>query len=150
MISKPSDIAFYASVARRAAHRSHAERSKVGAVVVNDDHVMAVGYNGTPSGWDNCCELSHDIDGINRVMTKPEVIHAELNALFKFIRSGLSAKNTTMFITLSPCIECAKAIHLAGVSKVYYMEEYRLTDGIDFLKKSDVQIEKLMLDDASS
>lgn len=141
---KQKDLEFYASVALRAAERSQAERSKVGAVVVNDDHIMATGYNGTPAGWDNCCEIK--TEDMSYSITKSEVIHAELNALFKFIRSGLSAKDTTMFITLSPCLECAKSIHLAGVKKVYYLDEYRLKDGIDFLTKAGIQVEKLEID----
>lgn len=134
-----NDAKFYMDVAIRAAERSKAVRMKVGAVVVSIDHVMAVGYNGTPKGWDNCCE---NTTGDGSLVTKPETIHAELNALFKFLNNGVSTKGATMFMTLSPCTECAKAIHLSGITNVYYGELYRDTSGVDLLMKSNVKVEQ--------
>ncbi len=139
MISQ-DDIDFYMDVARRAAERSKAVRLKVGAVVVSTDRVMAVGYNGTPKGWDNCCETTLD-DG--SLVTKPEVIHAEMNALFKFLNNGVSTKGATMFMTLSPCIECAKALHLANLTAVYYLEDYRTQAGVEFLRRNGCEVRKL-------
>lgn len=130
-----ADKAFYRDMAARAAVRSVANRLKVGAVIVSVDHINAVGYNGTPAGWDNACE---DEDGV----TKPETIHAEMNALAKFQNSGLSPKGSTMFITHAPCIECSKAMFLAGVRQVFYAEEYRSTTGVEFLRKAKVHIQR--------
>ncbi len=133
---KPDDITLYMDFAERAAKRSKANRLKVGAVLVSPDDVMAMGYNGTPKGWCNDCE---DENG----NTKPEVIHAEINGLFKFLRNGISTKGASMFITHSPCTECAKAIHLSGVSNLYYRHVYRSVAGIDLLKKMNVEVVQL-------
>lgn len=133
---KDKDVLLYSFFAKEAAKRSHAKRLKVGAVLVNEEDVMVIGYNGTPKDWDNNCETEQNT-------TKPEVIHAEMNAMFKFMRSGLSTENTTLFMTHSPCIECAKAIHLAKVKVLYYFQEYRSLEGMDFLKKSGVTIIKI-------
>lgn len=130
---KPADIELYMDFAERAALRSKANRLKVGAVLVSPDDVIAMGYNGTPKGWCNDCE---DAEG----KTKPEVIHAEVNGLFKFLRNGISTKGASMFITHAPCIECAKSIHLSGVENLYYKHVYRSTDGVDFLAKTDVNV----------
>ncbi len=135
IVISDKDRTFYLDVAHRAAQRSVAERLQVGAVIVSVDHVNAVGYNGTPAGWDNDCE---DADGL----TKPEVIHAEMNALAKFQNSGLSPKGSTMFITHAPCIECSKAMFLAGVRAVYYAKDYRSMTGPEFLRKAKIDVIK--------
>jgi len=115
---------------------SSCERLQVGCVIVKDDTIIGIGYNGTPKGDDNCCE---DDNGY----TKPDVIHAEINALMKVARSTNSTENSSIFITHSPCIECAKAIKQAGISSVYYKNTYRSDDGINFLKTRGVAIIKI-------
>lgn len=133
------DIIFYMDVARLAANRSKAVRLKVGAVVVSTDRVMAIGYNGTPRGWDNCCE---DVTEDGSLVTKRETIHAELNALFKFLNNGVSTKGASIFLTHAPCIECAKALHLSGISNLYYEEAYRDRSGIELLMELGVVVAK--------
>lgn len=115
---------------------SSAKRLKVGAVVVKDNRIISIGYNGTPSGWDNCCE---DEDG----KTKPEVIHAEANAITKLASSNESGKDAEMFITHAPCMECSKLIYGAGIRSVYYRNQYRDDSGIAFLRSCGVSIESL-------
>ena len=115
---------------------SSAKRLQVGAIVVKDNRIISIGYNGTPSGWDNCCE-----DENNK--TKPEVIHAESNAVAKLAKSHESGENSEMYVTHAPCIECAKQIYSAGITKVYFKETYRTTDGIEFLQKCRVEVEQL-------
>jgi dCMP deaminase len=139
MISQ-DEISFYRDVAFRTATRSKARRLKVGAVLVSTDRIMGIGYNGTPAGWDNNCEDELD-DG--SLVTKPEVIHAEMNALFKFLANGISAKGASLFLTLAPCIECAKALHLANVAEVFYCEEYRSTAGTDFLRQVGMPVTQI-------
>lgn len=112
---------------------SHCERRKVGCIIVND-HNFVYGYNGTPEGWDNCCEEDD--------VTKEEVLHAESNALSKIAKSPISSEGASLFVTLSPCLHCAKMIHQAGIKEVYYKEEYRITDGIEFLKKCGIIVEQ--------
>ena len=139
MIISDQDIEYYLQVAKLTALRSRAKRLKVGAVLVNSDRVMAVGYNGTPAGWDNECEL-HTPTGL---ITKPEVIHGELNALFKFVNNGISTTGTTMFLTHSPCIDCARALYLAKLHAIYYLVDYRSGDGVEFLRKAGISVEQL-------
>ena len=115
---------------------STAKRLQVGAIVVKDNRIISIGYNGMPSGWDNCCE-----DENNK--TKPEVIHAEANAVAKLAKSHESGENSEMYVTHAPCIECAKQIYSAGITKVYFKEKYRSEDGIEFLKKCRVEVEQL-------
>lgn len=126
----------YMDVAERFAQLSHARRLQVGAIVVKDDRIISIGYNGMPSGWDNECE-----DENNK--TKPQVLHAESNAITKLAKSHESGDKSTMFCTHSPCIECAKLIFQTGVNTLYYRSDYRSTEGIDFLKASGVTVEKL-------
>lgn len=114
---------------------SHCERKKVGCVIVKDGTVIAIGYNGTPSGEDNCCEINN--------VTKPEVIHAEDNALRKLTKSSESAKGAVMFVTTAPCKLCASRIIDAGIEKVYFVDMYRNADGIEYLKKRNFPIEQL-------
>ena len=129
----------YMDTAKRFAELSRARRKKVGAIIVKDDRILSIGYNGTPSGWDNDCE--YEIDG--EYVTKREVLHAEANALAKLTKSTENSTNAMMFVTLSPCFECSKNIYSAGISKVYYSEEYRDISGIKFLEQCGVIVEKI-------
>ena len=124
---------------------SYAKRLKVGAIITKDDRVISIGYNGTPAGWDNNCEDESrypDTEGIT-LKTKPEVLHAEANAIGKLARSSESGINATMYLTHSPCFDCAKLIHVAGINKVFYRTQYRNTDGIEFLNKCNIEVEKI-------
>jgi dCMP deaminase len=136
---------------------SYAKRLKVGAIITKDDRVISIGYNGTPAGWDNDCEdviretFTYVIDKGGEeyegatvgLKTKPEVIHAESNAIGKLARSSESGDGATMYITHAPCFDCAKLIHVAGIKKVFYREAYRSTEGIEFLNKSNIEVEKI-------
>ncbi len=121
---------------------SSAVRLHVGAIVVKDDRIISIGYNGMPSGWDNNCEDYHGLDfnGNPTLVTKPEVLHAETNAIAKLAKSNESGLGATMFITHAPCLDCAKLIYQSGISSVLYRNSYRNTDGVTFLEKSGVQI----------
>ena len=127
------------------AELSSAIKLKVGAVVVKDDRIISLGYNGTPTGWDNVCELEiiNFQDGSVQLKTKSEVIHAEMNALMKLASSTESGKGAAIFITHSPCMECAKGIYQTGITEVYYTDAYRNVDGIEFLQKCGITVEKL-------
>lgn len=129
-------------VAKRFAQLSYAKRLNVGAVIVKDDRIIAYGYNGTPAGWDNECEICTSIDDVGNptLITKPEVLHAESNAIAKLARSTESGNEATLFVTHSPCLECAKLIYQSGIKTVYFGEHYRNTDGIDFLQASKVGV----------
>jgi len=132
-------------VAKRFSQLSYAVRLQVGAVIVKDDRIIAYGYNGTPSGWDNTCEDLIRIDDVGSpvLKTKPEVLHAESNAIAKLAKSPESGDGATIFITHSPCIECSKLIYQSGIKRVYFGEQYRNTDGIDFLKASKIDVVKV-------
>ena len=142
---KPKFIDAYMDVAERFAQLSSATRLQVGAIVVKDDRIISIGYNGMPSGWDNCCEdvVREDEVGFQVTKTKPEVLHAESNAVAKLAKSSESGLGATIFVTHSPCIDCAKLIYQSGISNVYYKIGYRNEDGINFLKKSNVEITKI-------
>lgn len=128
-------------VTERFAKLSSAKRLQVGAIVVKDDRIISIGYNGMPSGWDNNCEEYIQLsDDTITTKTKPEVIHAEQNCLYKLAKSNESGKDATLFITHAPCIECSKGIYTSGISQVYYRNSYRDTQGIDFLEKCGVEI----------
>ena len=114
------------------AENSYCQRRKVGAIIVKDQMIISDGYNGTPSGFENVCE---DEAGA----TKPYVLHAEANAITKVARSNNSSDGATMYVTSSPCMECAKLIIQAGVKRVVYNEQYRLTDGIDLLRRAGIE-----------
>jgi dCMP deaminase len=133
--------------AQRVAQLSYARRLNVGAVVVKDDTVISYGYNGMPASWDNNCEyeviVEDDDDYITELKTKPEVLHAESNAIAKLARSNNSGLDADIFITHSPCIECAKLIYQSGIRRVFYGENYRDNAGIDFLEKSGVTVTKV-------
>jgi dCMP deaminase len=126
----------FMDTAERFAQLSSAKRLQVGAVVVRDQRIVSIGYNGTPAGWTNQCEGD---DG----KTKDEVIHAEANAVAKLARDGESGLGTDLFCTHAPCIQCAKIVYGAGIKKVYYRESYRDTAGLDFLKKCNIEIEQV-------
>ena len=115
------------------AENSYCKRRQVGALIVKDKMIISDGYNGTPVGFENVCE---DEDGI----TKPYVLHAEANAITKIARSGNSSEGATMYVTASPCIECAKLIIQAGIKRVVYAEKYRLEDGLDLLRRAGVEL----------
>ena len=139
---KQKFIEAYMDVAERFAQLSSAQRLQVGAIVVKDDRIISIGYNGMPAGWDNCCEEWNGEDdwGNTILKSKPEVLHAESNAIAKLAKSPESGEGASIFITHSPCIDCAKLIYQSGIATVYYKNEYRSTQGIDFLNKSDVEV----------
>ena len=124
---------------------SSAKRLRVGCVVIKDNTIIGIGYNGMPSGWSNECEeiLELHDDGGHITRTKPEVLHAETNSLAKIARSTNSSDGATMFITHAPCLECAKLIHQAGINSVYYRNTYRDELGINFLKKCAIEVQKI-------
>lgn len=134
----------FMDTADRFAQLSSAVRLKVGAVVVKDNRITSIGYNGTPSGWDNNCEeIVYRIAEEPTTKTKPEVIHAEANAIAKLASSSESGKGADMFVTHAPCIDCAKMIYGAGIRKVFYRHSYRDTSGLDFLGKCNIEIERV-------
>ena len=121
------------------AENSYCERRKVGALIVKDKMIISDGYNGTPSGFENVCEDENNV-------TKPYVLHAEANAITKIARSNNNSEGATLYVTASPCIECAKLIIQAGIKRVVYGEKYRLTDGIDLLERAGVKVEYLPIE----
>ena len=140
---KQKFIDYFMDVAIGASNLSHAQRRKTGCVIVKDRNILAFGYNGTPEGYDNSCEYTTwDVFGVPKLVTKPEVLHAEENAIAKIARSTQSSDGSTAFITLSPCINCAKLLKNAGVTTVIYKDDYRIMDGVEFLKKCGVQVIK--------
>lgn len=124
----------YLKIAKEWAQLSYFQRKKVGAIIVKDRMIISDGYNGTPSGFENICE---DEDGY----TKWYVLHAEANAILKVARSTQTCNGATLYITLSPCKECSKLIHQAGITRVVYHQDYKDTSGIDFLKRAGVQVD---------
>ena len=126
----------YIEMASVWAKNSYCKRRQVGALLVRDKMIISDGYNGTPSGFENVCE---DENGI----TKPYVLHAEANAITKVAKSGNSSDGSTLYVTASPCIECAKLIIQAGIRRVVYRDEYRLTDVIDLLRRAGIEVEKV-------
>jgi dCMP deaminase len=154
----------YMTIAETVATMSHAKRLQVGAIVVKDDRVISMGYNGMPSGWENTCENTEYVgsdeqipspdemkrlgftgtdQGWYRLKTKPEVLHAESNAIAKLAKSNDSGNGADIFITHAPCIECAKLIYQSGISRVWYGASYRSDDGINFLKTSGIAVEQI-------
>ena len=115
------------------AENSYCQRRKVGCLVVKGNMILSDGYNGTPSGFENVCEDENNV-------TKPYVLHAEANAITKIARSGNSSEGATMYVTASPCIECAKLIIQSGIRRVVYSEKYRLEDGINLLKRAGIEV----------
>jgi dCMP deaminase len=141
---KQKFIDAYMDVAERFAQLSSAVRLQVGAIVVKDDRIISIGYNGMPAGWDNVCENIIGYDKGKPVLnSKPEVLHAEANAITKLARSSESGDDASIFVTHAPCIDCAKLIYQSGINTVYYRTAYRDTSGVDFLAKSDVEVIKI-------
>lgn len=142
----------YLQMASIWATNSYASHSKVGALLVKDNQIISDGYNGTPKGFDNCCEIEKrtwDLDSEGdyseyvQLVTKPEVLHAEANAITKVAKSNYSSDGSTLYVTLSPCFECAKLIIQAGIKRVVYKDVYRNTDGLELLKKAGIEIEQI-------
>jgi dCMP deaminase len=133
------------------AELSHARRLHVGAIIVKDDRIISIGYNGMPAGWDNNCEdesvelYSGHEGAIHRTVlkTKPEVLHAETNAIAKLAKSTESGDGAVLFVTHMPCLDCAKLIFQSGIRSVFYRDSYRNTEGITFLERSGVTVEQL-------
>lgn len=151
----------YMQTAQTFAELSSARRLKVGAIVVKDDRIISIGYNGMPAGWDNDCETeviteyddAYDIDNnptslkTITLVTKPEVLHAEANAITKLAKSNDSGDGSTLFVTHAPCLHCAKLIYQSGIKQVIYSQKYRDDAGIKFLEKSSITIEQLQTAD---
>tara|TARA_B100000900_G_scaffold416279_1_gene451005 strand:+ start:15048 stop:15479 length:432 start_codon:yes stop_codon:yes gene_type:complete len=125
----------YMEVAYQFAKCSYAERRQVGAVIVKDGQIISFGYNGTPNGFDNCCEVDDT--------TKREVLHAESNAISKVAQSTISSTGATLYVTTSPCFDCSKLIIQSGIKKVYWTEAYRDLSGIELLKKANIEVERI-------
>lgn len=152
---------FFMTVAESAANMSRATRLKVGAVIVKDGNIISFSWNGTPAGIDNTCEdkiyalpndnleefpfveIGHSSDRFYKTKTKPTVVHAEQNAIFKLAKSHESGENASMFITHAPCIECSKGIFSSGIKKVYYRDVYRSMEGVEFLEQCGIKVEKI-------
>lgn len=149
----------YIDIADRISAMSYAKRLQVGCVIVKDDNIISFGWNGMPSGWNNECETKvyffepeletsyvfpyEDEVGKYRLVTKPEVLHAESNAIAKLSKSKESSESATLYCTHAPCIECSKLIFQSGIKKVFYREAYRSSDGTNFLEKSGVKVTKI-------
>ena len=125
----------YLEMAEIWAKNSYCKRRQVGALLVKDNMIISDGYNGTPSGFENVCEENG--------VTKPYVLHAEANAISKVAKSGNSSNGATLYVTASPCIECSKLIIQSGIKRVVYKDEYRLTDGIDLLRRAGIEVERI-------
>ena len=130
----------YLRMARIWAENSYCTRRKVGALIVKGKMIISDGYNGTPSGFENVCELDNGT-------TKPYVLHAEANAITKIAKSGNNSEGATLYVTASPCLECSKLIIQSGIRRVVYSEAYRLTDGIDLLKRAGIEVVFIELED---
>jgi dCMP deaminase len=142
---KQKFIDAHMKVAEVYASLSSAKKLKVGCVIVKDNTIIGIGYNGMPSGWDNNCEdeIWNVHDGSSELKTKDEVIHAESNAISKVARSTNSTHEAELFVTHAPCIHCAKLIHQSGIISVFYSNTYRNELGIDFLKKCNIEVTKV-------
>ena len=155
---KPRLLEAYMKTAETFAELSHAKRLHVGAIVVKDDRIVSIGYNGMPAGWDNNCEYKEynggefaswsfdqqEDDGrMYRLKTRPEVLHAESNAISKLARSSESGDGATMFITHAPCMDCSKLIYQSGIRRVYFGSAYRDDAGVQFLKSCGIAVEQM-------
>jgi dCMP deaminase len=155
----------YYNIAQEISSLSYANRLKVGAIIVKDNRIISIGFNGTPPNWNNECEevlITHDerdtyfekdqwtfnkeTKQYTRLKTKPELIHAEMNSLHKLASSNESGNNASMFCTHSPCIECAKGVVMSGIKDFYYIDKYRSEDGLSFLLKSGLNVEQRSYD----
>ncbi len=137
---KEKHALMYMEIAEVVAKQSHAVRLKVGAVAVNNNRILSIGYNGTPPGWDNVCEdriLAPSGEYV--LVTKPEVIHAESNCILKMARDGQAAEGADLFITYAPCVECSKLIATAGFKRVWYRHQYRDTAGLTMLATNNIE-----------
>jgi dCMP deaminase len=147
MVMKQKYIDAHMKVAETYASLSTATRLKVGSIVVKEDRIISIGYNGMPSGWTNECEdiirTGDDTEATYTTKSKPEVLHAETNAIAKLARSSESGLNATMFITHAPCLNCAKLIYQSGISKVYYRNSYKESTGVEFLLKGGIEVEQI-------
>jgi dCMP deaminase len=151
---KDKFIKLYMDWALRAAELSHARRLHVGAVIVKDDTVISYGYNGMPAGWDNNCEykvtefqteygVGSKLVNTGELKTRPEVLHSESNAIAKLAKSSNSGLGADLFVTHSPCLDCAKLIYQSGIRRVYFGENYRNDSGTKFLEKSGITVSKI-------
>lgn len=136
---KPKFIHAYMETANIFAKLSTAKKLQVGCIVVKDDRIISIGYNGTPAGWDNECEVTLPCGKLD---TKPEVLHAEFNAITKLAKSTESGAGATVFVTHAPCLECAKAIFASGAKEVYYESDYKNFNGINFLLQCNIPVTK--------
>jgi dCMP deaminase len=136
--------AAYMKTAETFAELSHARRLHVGAIVVKDDRIISIGYNGMPAGWDNNCEHELiDADEGHTLVTKKEVLHAETNAIAKLAKSSESGLGADLFVTHAPCMDCAKLIYQSGIKRVHYGVAYRDDSGIQFLKQSNIEAQQI-------
>ena len=141
---KSKHITAYMKTAEIFAECSTAKRAKVGAIIVKDDRIISIGYNGMPSGWDNNCENEIGVHKGEPVLkTKPQVLHAEMNAISKVARSSESSQDAVMFLTHAPCHDCAKMIYQSGISSVYYRTTYRDSTGIEFLEQCSIPVTQI-------
>jgi dCMP deaminase len=152
---KPKFLSAHMKAAEVYSQLSSARRLQVGCVVVKDNTIIGIGYNGMPSGWDNDCEKKSytnidpkwqyiDEDGSTySLVTRPEVLHAESNALAKIARSTNSSEGASVFVTHAPCLDCAKMMYQAGINSVYYRSSYRDTSGVDFLKECNIEVKQI-------
>lgn len=144
---KEKYLGTYMKTAKLFAEHSTAIRKKVGAVIVKDDRIISIGYNGMPTGWNNVCEYWSETAQLeSEWKTKPEVLHAESNAIAKLARSSESGNGASLFVTCSPCLDCAKLIYQSGIQEVFYNQEYRSNDGIEFLTKCNIPVRKLEIE----
>lgn len=139
---KPKFIRLYHNIAVQVAELSSARRLQVGAIIVKNDRIISIGYNGMPAGWDNNCEYEHwnVHNGSSELKTRPEVLHAETNAIAKLAKSNDSGDGADLFVTHSPCLDCAKLIYQSGINRVYFGTHYRDDHGIRFLKQSNIEV----------
>ena len=144
-IMKTKYLEAYMKTAETFAELSSARRLHVGAIVVKDDRIISIGYNGMPSGWDNDCEFEYTNpqSKITELVSRKEVLHAETNAIAKLAKSTESGDGAILFVTHAPCLDCAKLVYQSGINSVYYRNSYRNDDGINFLKKAGVTIQNI-------
>jgi dCMP deaminase len=143
---KPKFIEAHMQAAENYSKLSSAKRLQVGCVIVKDDTIIGIGYNGMPAGWDNTCEdvLEVHEDGGVVTKTKPEVLHAETNAIAKVAKSTNSTDGAEMFVTHAPCLDCAKLIHQSGIKNIFYRDTYKNDDGLNFLKQCNVEVNRIV------
>jgi dCMP deaminase len=141
---KPKLLEAYMKTAEVFSELSTAKRLHVGAIIVKDNRIISIGYNGMPAGWDNNCEdvVLHSDDTVS-LKTKPEVLHAETNAIAKLAKSTESGDGATLIVTHAPCLDCAKLVYQSGINSVYYRSTYRSDAGLDFLNNAGVKVEKI-------